>query len=370
MGTHVHLLWFQVSCTKSASTDTRYIEVTGAQVGLEDFTAIVIASDMRPTGTFTSSHSLINQLHKNVIWGMLGNFVSVPTDCPQRDERLGWTGDLQVFAPTANFLFDTSGFLSGWLRDLSAEVFQYGIVPEVIPFIALRDNLPPRPHAIWADVAIITPHDLYKAFGDEDILEKQYASMQQWLDKGLPRQENGLWQQSGIQYGDWLDPKASPAYPAHGTTDPFLAANAYLVHVTRVIAGIAKITGRKTDATQYQTDYGRLLKAFRHEYVSPSGRLVSDTQTALALALHFDLLETQEQKVKAAERLDWLIKWDSFKVSTGFAGTPIILDTLAENGKLDIAYRMLQERDNPSWLYPVSMGATTIVSKPLMHELT
>lgn len=340
----------------------RYIEVTGADIELNDFTAIAIASDMRPTGTFTSSHELINRLHKNVIWGMLSNFVSVPTDCPQRDERLGWTGDIQVFAPTANFLFDTSGFLSGWLRDLSAETFDHnGIVPEVVPYVHLRDPKP-HPHAIWADVAIITPRDLYTAFGDKEILERQFASMREWLDKGLPRREDGLWTQLGHQYGDWLDPKAPPAYPAHGMTDPILAANAYLVYVTRLISTIAGVIGKHSESKKYKEDYERLLKLFRSEYVSPSGRLVSDTQTALALALHFDLLETDQQKKNAAERLDWLIRWESFKVSTGFAGTPIILDTLAENDKLQVAYRMLQERDNPSWLYPVSMGATTIVS--------
>lgn len=339
-------------------------------MGLGDFTAIAIASDMRPTGTFHSSHALVNQLHKNVIWGMLGNFVSVPTDCPQRDERLGWTGDLQVFGPTANFLFDTSGFLSGWLRDLAAETVldHGGIVPEVVPYVHLRDPKP-HPHAIWADVAIITPQDLYTAFGDKGILERQFDSMRAWLDQGVPRRESptgdgegvGLWKQLGHQYGDWLDPKAPPMYPAHGMTDPMLAANAYLVHVTRLIAQIAGVLCNTDAERKYGEDYKRLLQMFRAEYVTPAGRLVSDTQTALCLALHFDLLETPQQKALAAERLEWLIQWESFKVSTGFAGTPIILDTLAENDKLQVAYRMLQERDNPSWLYPVSMGATTIV---------
>jgi alpha-L-rhamnosidase len=164
------------------------------------------------------------------------------------------------------------------------------------------------------------------------------------------------------QYGDWLDPKAPPSHPAHGMTDPFLVANAYLVYVTRLVSRIAEIIGRTDDAESYRDEYSKLQAAFHDEYVSPSGRLVSDTQTGLALALHFDILLDDKQRKNASERLDWLIRWDSFKVSTGFAGTPIILDTLAEVGKLDLAYRMLQERDNPSWLYPVTMGATTIVS--------
>lgn len=164
------------------------------------------------------------------------------------------------------------------------------------------------------------------------------------------------------QYGDWLDPKAPPGFPAHGATDPFLVANAYLVHVTRLVADTAKLIGKTTEAASIEAEYQKIFKAFHEEYVSPAGRLVSDTQTALALALHFGILQDERQRKNAADRLDWLIRWDSFKVSTGFAGTPIILDTLAEVGKLNLAYRMLQSRDNPSWLYPVTMGATTIVS--------
>lgn len=164
---------------------------------LSDYSAIVIASDLRRTGTFDCSHTQITQLHKNVVWGMLGNFVSVPTDCPQRDERLGWTGDIQVFAPTANFLFDTSGFLAGWLRDLDAETKQYGgVVPEVVPYIPLHDGNP-RAHAAWGDVSAMTPWDLYTAFGDVGILEKQFESMALWIRKGIKKLDNGLWEPTG-----------------------------------------------------------------------------------------------------------------------------------------------------------------------------
>ncbi|RSH82323.1 uncharacterized protein EHS24_007290 [Apiotrichum porosum] len=347
----------------------RYAEVTGiADLSLSDFTAIVVASDLRRTGTFASSHKEINQLHQNVVWGMRGNFVSIPTDCPQRDERLGWTGDIQVFAPTANFLFDTDAFLGDWLKDVAAEQELYdGVPPIFVPWtpppkeaVNPLGGHRPRPHAIWADLVALTPWDLHMAFGDRQILERQFDSMMMWLDKGLPRNELGMWSESVAQYGDWLDPKAPPQYPAHGRTDFLLAANAYLVHVTSLVARIARLIGRPTEADRYQADFERLRVLFQKEYVTPNGRLASDTQTALTLALKLDLLD-KSQRAHAAKRLDWLIRWDFFKISTGFAGTPLLLHALAENGLLHLAYRMLQEKDCPSWLYSVGMGATTIV---------
>lgn len=151
---------------------------------------------------------MINKLHQNVIWALRGNFVSVPTDCPQRDERLGWTADINVFTPTASFLFDTCGFLSGWLNDLAVDTIRYGgVVPEVVPYVPLFDGVP-RPSAIWADTIIITPWDVYTYFDDKQVLERQWESMCLWLHKGLPRQANGLWEPSDVAFGDWLDPNA------------------------------------------------------------------------------------------------------------------------------------------------------------------
>ena len=330
-------------------------------LSLSSFTAIVIFSDMRPTGTFTSSHKWINQLHENTIWGMRGNFVSVPTDCPQRDERLGWTGDLQVFAPTANYLYDTSGFLEAWFRDVSAETFDFkGVVPTVVPFLFLhRDR--PLPQAAWADCIATTPWDLWENYGDKGILEANFDAMMLWIDKGVPRGPDGLWEPSQPLYGDWLDPRAPPQYPAHGQTDTHMVANAYLVHVTHLVSKIAKVLGKKAEAEKYTSEYHRVLNLFNKEYVSPNGRLAADTQTAFTLALKFGLLDGHQSK-HAAKRLEHLIRYNYFKIATGFAGTPVILPVLAEHGLLNVAYRMLQEKDNPSWLYPVSMGATTIVS--------
>ncbi|OAA56260.1 alfa-L-rhamnosidase [Niveomyces insectorum RCEF 264] len=346
----------------------RYAEISGLpeDAALTDiFTAVVVTSDLRRTGTFTSSHALVNKLHENTVWSTRGNFVSVPTDCPQRDERLGWTGDLQVFAPTANYLYDTAAFLGSWLRDVHADQVATGtgVVPIVVPAIPMSGLLPGRenrPMAVWADCAVLTPWDLYTAFGDRNVLETQWASMRLWLDQGVPRGPSGLYDDASVQYGDWLDPRAPPALPGHCPTDPRLVADAYLVHVTQLTSQIAGILGKKEEAQRYGADAARLLAAFHDTYVTPKGRLVSDTQTGYALALRFGLLSGGDRLDTARGRLDFLTRWELFRITTGFAGTPIILQVLADNGMLNLAYRMLQERDDPSWLYPVRMGATTI----------
>ncbi|CAK7198022.1 hypothetical protein SEUCBS139899_000678 [Sporothrix eucalyptigena] len=341
----------------------RYAEVTGYDaVGLSDFTAIVISSDLRPTGTFECSHDLINQLHRNTVWSMRGNFVSVPTDCPQRDERLGWSGDLQVFTPTASFLYDTSAFVGSWLRDLAAEQKDLnGIVPTVIPSVPMppRDN-ERQPMAAWGDAAILTPWDIYQFSGDQSILQRQWNSMVQWLENGIPRDERGFYAEDTPQFGDWLDPRSPPALPGHTPTDPYLVANAYLVHVTEMAATIGECLGETELAQKYADDAHRLRRLFREEYIAPSGRIASDTQTAYVLALHMDLLDGPREINTARTRLDWLIRWEAFKINTGFVGTPHILPALAKVDMMTIAYRMLQEKDDPSWLYPVTMGATTI----------
>ncbi|KAF9869213.1 hypothetical protein CkaCkLH20_13315 [Colletotrichum karsti] len=293
---------------------------------------------------------------------MRGNFVSVPTDCPQRDERLGWTGDLQVFAPTANYLFDTASFLGHWLEDLYADQLDLdGVVPNIIPSIPIPPRHPEnRPMAVWADSSIITPWDLYNAFGDKEVLAKQWPSMCLWLDKGVPRDERGFYAMNTPQYGDWLDPRCPPQLPGHGPTDPFFVANAYLIYVTELAAKIGGLLGEREKEALYAGQATRLRQSFRKEYVTSTGRLVADTQTAYVIALKFGLLSTEREVQTARQRLDWLIRWDAFKIQTGFAGTPILLEALATNGLQSHAYRMLQERDCPSWLYPVSMGATTI----------
>lgn len=339
----------------------RYVEVTGwPDLALSDLTAVVIHSDFEQTGDFSCSHKLINRFHENAVWGARGNFVSVPTDCPQRDERLGWSGDIAVFAPTANFLFDTAGMLGDWLKDLAAEQLNDldGVVPMVIPN-TLRHLGEAMTMAIWGDVSVLTPRDLYHAFGDLRFVQDQYASMVAWLERGIKRRENGLWVE-GVQLSDWLDPHAPDDDPGDSITDPMLVADAYLVHVTDAVGRMAKLLGKAAEAEQYTSRADKIRKAWRDEYMTPTGRLSADSQTAYALALFFGLHESDTARAHAADRLDYLIRKEAFKIGTGFAGTPVILHALAENHKLSLAYRMWQEKECPSLLYPVSMGATTI----------
>ncbi|RSL85995.1 hypothetical protein CEP52_015960 [Fusarium oligoseptatum] len=340
----------------------RYAEINGYDdVSLEDFTGIVIASNLRRTGTFESSHTMLNRLHENTIWSMRGNFISIPTDCPQRDEKLGWTGDIQVFSPVANFLFDTSAFLGSWLRDLDVDQKDAdGIVPVIIPNLPRQpDNRMKRPMAVWGDTSVITPWDLYTAFGDISQLEAQWESMCSWLDVGVPRDARGFWSTDWPQYGDWLDPRAPVDMPGNCPTDNFLVANAYLIYATKLAAEVGKVLGKSEKSAKYASDAASLAELFREEYVTPKGRMACDTQTTYALALKFGLLE-EKHLATARDRLGYLVRWERFKITTGFAGTPIILHALSENGMLNLAYRMLQERDCPSWLYPVGMGATSI----------
>lgn len=338
----------------------RYVQVDGWEPKLEDLVAVVIHTDMERLGHFESSHEQINQLHRNVVWGLRGNFVSIPTDCPQRDERLGWTGDLAIFARTAGFLYDTTDMLGSWLEDVAAEqLCDNDGVPSLVTPNCLRDEHPPIPTAIWGDVTILAPSDLHRDSGDVAVLERQYASMSTWIDRGIARGENGLWKEDAFQFGDWLAPEAHPDTPGECRTDPQFVANAYLLHVTRKMQEICRLLGKTKESDRYAREYHRLRAAFANEYISPNGRPVLDSQTALALALHFDILEPTQREV-AIKRLDHLVKKNGFKVGTGFAGTPVILDVLAANDRLALAYRMLQGAQCPSWLYCVLQGATTV----------
>ena len=319
---------------------------------------VVISTAMERVGEFDSSHSLLNRLHENVVWSTTANCISLPTDCPQRDERLGWTGDVQVFAPTLSFLFDGSGMLNGWLKDLAFEQSQVnGIVPIVVPATDDHFNLP---SAIWGDVVALLPSVLYRYTGDSRFLADLYQPMKDWLDRGVKRDTaTRLWDPNDMQFGDWLAPQVEGS---NGTTDPHLAADAYLVHVTRTVARIAGIIGETADQERYSKDADELLNVFQATYVTARHRTVSDTQTAIALILHFDLTNpnSPEQRQVMVKRLEKLVVKCLWQVATGFAGTPIILHVLAENDMLHHAYRMLQAKDSPSWLSPVLLGATTI----------
>jgi alpha-L-rhamnosidase len=336
----------------------RYAEVDGwsGELQPDDLVAVVCHSDMERTGWFECSDPLINRLHENVVWGMRGNFLDIPTDCPQRDERLGWTGDIQVFSPTACFLYDAAGFLESWLADLATEQKQ-GVVPFVVPNIIPG---PPRPAAAWGDAAVIVPWVLYQRYGDTRILAEQFESMRAWVDLlANIAGERHLWDQ-GFQFGDWLDPSAPPDNPADARTSPQIVATAYFAHSAELVAQAAGVLGRVEDETHYRALAARVREAITREYVTPAGRLLSDATTAYALALEFGLLPDEAQRQRAAERLVELMRESGYHISTGFVGTPLICDALSRTGNYQAAFRLLLQRENPSWLYPVTMGATTI----------
>ncbi|KAG9235337.1 bacterial alpha-L-rhamnosidase-domain-containing protein [Amylocarpus encephaloides] len=346
----------------------RYVQIDGwpsstGEPTSEDLEAIVIHTDMEPTGGFECSDPNVNKLFENIKWSMRGNFVGIPTDCPQRDERLGWTGDIQAFSPTANFLYGTSGMLSTWLKDLALEQIRdfNGVVPQVIPNVI--DAKLNSPQAVWGDAAITTPWDLFLDFGDKTILENQYQSMVEWWFSIPKSPETGLWDSTKHQLGDWLDPAAPPTSPADGRTDPHFVANAYLVHVTELLQRISTVLNRAEEAKKFAATLPRLRSIFQDNYITPSGRLAPDTMTSLSLALIFNLFSTPEHVEKARGRLARLARASRFKIGTGFVGTPIILQALSsgvDKKYKQIAYRMLLEKKCPSWLYPITMGATTM----------
>ncbi|MGP4015772.1 family 78 glycoside hydrolase catalytic domain [Saccharopolyspora sp. 5N708] len=332
----------------------RYAEITGAEVRAEDLEAVVVGTDLRRTGWFSCSDPDLEQFHRNVVWGMRGNFLDVPTDCPQRDERLGWTGDIQVFSPTASFLFDTAGFLSSWLADLAADQHSDGSVPWVIPDV-LHTETPTA--AAWGDAAAVVPWVLYQRYGDPQVLARQFDSMRAWVDKIASLTTDGVWR-GGFQFGDWLDPTAPPDNPFAAKADPDVVATAHLVRSAEIVADAARVLGR--DAEHYAALATRTREAFARHYVTSSGRVLSDAPTGYALAIQWALLPTAAQRRQAGQRLADLVRANGFRISTGFVGTPLIADALTATGHLDLAYRLLLEKGCPSWLYPVTMGATTV----------
>lgn len=338
----------------------RYAEITGADVDPADVEAVVLHTDMTRTGWFSASDPLIERLHENVVWGMRGNFLSIPTDCPQRDERLGWTGDIQVFTPTASFLYDCAGFLTSWLRDLAHEQARDdGSVPVVVPS-ALTGFAGGASPAAWGDAATVVPTVLHERFGDRDVVAAQYESMRTWVDAiGRDAGEGGLWA-GRMQLGDWLDPAAPPDKPGHAKVDSDIVASAYYARSLRQVADAARLLGFETDAAHYSTLAERSRRAFTAEYVTPAGRMMSDAPTAYALALEFDLVTDPEVRAALADRLAALVREGGYRIGTGFVGTPLVADALTRGGHLAAAERLLTQTECPSWLYPVTQGATTV----------
>ena len=339
----------------------RYAEITGADLDQADIEALVLHTDLTRTGWFTASAPLLERLHENVVWGMRGNFLSIPTDCPQRDERFGWTGDIQVFAPAASFLYDCDGFLTSWLRDLAHEQKRTanGSVPLVVP-TALPSFGGGGPVAAWGDAATVVPSVLHSRFGDTRVLESQYDSMRQWVDSvRADAGDSGLWA-GRMQLGDWLDPAAPPDKPGQAKVDGDIVATAYLARSLQLVADTAALLGLDDDTRTYGALAERSRAAFTAEYVTPAGRMMSDAPTAYALALEFDLVTDGTLRRALSDRLAALVREGGYRIATGFVGTPLVTDALANGGHLDAAERLLTQTECPSWLYSVSMGATTV----------
>ncbi|GAB3812578.1 glycoside hydrolase family 78 protein [Tessaracoccus terricola] len=336
----------------------RYAEVAGLSSGLEpdDVLAVVVHSGMRRAGWFESSSPELDQLHENAVWSMRGNFVGVPTDCPQRDERMGWTGDINAFAPTAVLLHDVRDFLSTWLLDVRTEQAASGFVPWVVPDVS---SAPSSPTALWSDVAVNLPMVLHAEYGDVAILEQSYHSMATFTRSVAELLDyEGLWS-TGFQFGDWLDPDAPQDNPAGGKTDRHLVATAFFARTAQQMAEAAKLLGRDDDAEEFLALATRVRDAFRREHVTASGRVTGESATAYALAICFDLLDA-DQVAKAGQRLAALTREAGNTISTGFAGTPFMLPALERARQLETAWELLMEPRCPSFLYPISMGATTI----------
>lgn len=327
----------------------RYIRLENwpDEIKKENFTAVVVHSDIRRTGYFECSDEAVNRLFKNIIWGQKGNFLDVPTDCPQRNERLGWTGDAQVFVRTASLNFDVERFFKKWLRDLAADQGRDGCVPHVVPNIF--DDM--GGSSAWSDAAVICPWEIYRTYGDKKILEDQFDSMKAWIDWMRERSENGK-RSGGFHFGDWLGLDSTEG-SYKGSTPEDLIATAYYKYSTELFIKAAHALVR--DVSEYENIPTEAATAFRREYME-NGRVKNATQTACVLALCFDITD---DRAATATQLNELVK-RSGHLETGFVGTPYLLHALSDNGYAETAYDLLLRREYPSWLYPISKGATTV----------
>ncbi|WP_293789403.1 glycoside hydrolase family 78 protein [uncultured Pedobacter sp.] len=336
----------------------RYAKIDGypGELKPEDLTAVAVYSDMKTTGKFSTSNPLLNQLQHNIAWGQKGNFVDVPTDCPQRDERLGWTGDAQAFASTAAYNMDVSGFFTKWLKDVAADQLPNGSVPFVIPNVLNQND---AGSAGWADVVTIVPWDMYLSYGDQGILETQYNSMKKWVDYISSVAKNNLWN-TGFHFGDWLFYRPNDDNDGRAAvTDKYMIAQTFYAHSTQLLINAAKVLGKTEDVKKYESLLDQIKAAYIRENMTPGGKLISSTQTAYVLALQFDMLP-EGLRAQAAQRLVDNVKDYGNHLTTGFLGTPYLCHVLSRFGHENVAYDLLLQENYPSWLYPVKMGATTI----------
>ena len=331
----------------------RYVKVEGYPHPIPDgsLTAQVISSDLKPTGTFECSDSLVNKLVSNTRWSMIDNFLDIPTDCPQRDERLGWTADAQVFLPTANYLANVNAFYMKWMHDMILDQSPEGGVPCVIP------NLRPSYGSSgWDDAITVIPMTLYKVYGNKDLLKEAYPAMKKWIGYMHEKAGKRLLYKGG-RFGDWFAYTSNSGDYPGATTDKSLVGTAYFAYSTWLTAEAAKILGLENEAKEYSELFEEIKKAFNEEFVSPNGRIDSNTQTAYSLALAFNLLP-YSLRDQAAARLAEDVRQRGH-ITTGFIGTPLICKVLTQYGYIDEAYMLLLNKKYPSWLYPITKGATT-----------
>ena len=325
----------------------RYVEVTGypGKPSLDAITGIVVHSDTPPVGSFECSNPVVNQLHRNIVWSQRGNFIEVPTDCPQRDERLGWTGDAQIFIRTATYNMDVGAFFTKWLVDLEDAQTKEGAFPDVAPHkVAMGSGV-----AAWGDAGVICPWTIYQVYDDKRIVEKHYESMKKWIDYLQKHSDNLL--RPAYGYGDWV---------AVGSKTPKdVIATAYFAYSTQLLSKTAAAIGKNEDAKKYEALFERIKAAFNKAYVSDDGRIKGETQTCYSLGLYFDLLALDKREL-AAKHLVEAIRKKDWHLSTGFVGLSYLLPALTQTGNLDIAYRLLNNETFPSWGYSIKNGATTI----------
>ena len=334
----------------------RYVKIEGvSQLEKEDFIGLALYSDIEQKGSLVTGSNLVNRFISNVRWGMKGNFVDVPTDCPQRDERMGWTGDTQVFSPTASYLADTYAFYSKYLYDMAKEQAPLnGKVPDVIPSCGVDSTA-----AVWGDASCIIPWNLYLFYGDKSILEAQFDSMRSWVDyiRSVDGDNHG-WRYV-FHYGDWLalDNPNGGADQVLGGTDEEFIANVYYAASADIVAKAAKVLGKEKEAEEYEKLSKEQFDIVKKEYYSPTGRCCIKTQTALLLTLKYNLSDNRELTLKQLKKL---FEDNNDKLKTGFVGTPIMCNVLSDNGLSDLAYKLLLNEEYPGWLHEVKLGATTV----------
>ncbi|MGI6315270.1 MAG: family 78 glycoside hydrolase catalytic domain [Christensenellales bacterium] len=329
----------------------------------ESFTGQVVFADMERTGWFDCSREDVNRFFENTVWGQRGNFVDVPTDCPQRDERLGWTGDAQVFCRTAAFIYGVDAFFTKWLRDMALEQAPNGavgfVVPNVLADLDAEDWMEQsRGSAAWGDAATICPWTIYRVYGDERLLAESYPMMKKWVHYIRDTGDDPYRWNTGFHFGDWLSLGARDNNSI-GTTDPYLIAQAMYVFSARITAAAARVLGLKDDAREMDKLAEGAVKAFRREYITPLGRVAVPTQTALLLTLKLGLCK-KKHRHRVLEDLCALIHESKDHLATGFVGTPYLLHVLTENGRHDLAAKVFLQESFPGWLYPVHRGATTV----------